>query len=118
MKGTKIVVLKRVGDHGQLFGSVTTHDIADALTAQGIEVDKRRIEIASPIKTIGVHEVEVKLYKDVSAHIQVEVAPMGGGEVAAPAPPPGTAISNAGSGSMGDDDEEESGGRRRGKSSR
>ena len=95
VKGTKIVVLKRVGDHGQLFGSVTTHDIADALTAKGIEVDKRRIEIASPIKTVGLHDVEIKLYRDVSAHIQVEVAPVGGGEVLAPAPPPGTATTSA-----------------------
>lgn len=101
VKGTKIVVLKRVGDHGQLFGSVTTHDIADALNAKGIEVDKRRIEIAQPIKTLGMHEVEVKLYRDVSAHIQVEVAPIGGGEVVAPAPPPGSAVTNArGKGSM------------------
>ena len=42
---------KRVGDHGQLFGSVTANEIADALTAKGIEVDKRRIELAHPIKS-------------------------------------------------------------------
>jgi ribosomal protein L9 len=103
VKGTKIVVLKRVGDHGQLFGSVTTHDIAEALIAQGIEVDKRRIEIATPIKTVGMHDVEVKLYRDVSAHIQVEVAPVGGGEVHVPAPPPGTAVTNAGMPDVGDE---------------
>ncbi|MEO6258707.1 MAG: 50S ribosomal protein L9 [Thermoanaerobaculia bacterium] len=114
VKGTKIVVLKRVGDHGQLFGSVTTHDIAEALTAKGIEVDKRRIEIAQPIKTLGMHQVEVKLYRDVSAVIEVEVSPVGGGEVAAPAPPPGTAVTNAGKHSMDHDEEEGSGsGRRR-----
>jgi len=55
VKGMKIVVRKRVGDHGNLFGSVTTNDIADALTAKGIEVDKRRIELAHPIKSIGTH---------------------------------------------------------------
>src|SRR2546430_2741076 len=77
VKGVKITVTKRVGDHGQLFGSVTSNEIADALHAKGIEVDKRRIELAHPIKTIGTHDVEVKLHKDVTAHIQVEVTPLG-----------------------------------------
>jgi large subunit ribosomal protein L9 len=77
VKGMKIVVRKRVGDHGNLFGSVTTNDIADALTAKGIEIDKRRIELAHPIKSIGTHDVEVRLHRDVAAHIQVEVIPEG-----------------------------------------
>lgn len=77
VKGMKIVVRKRVGDHGNLFGSVTTNDIADALTAKGIEIDKRRIELAHPIKSIGTHDVEVRLHRDVAAHIQVEVVPEG-----------------------------------------
>lgn len=77
VKGMKIVVRKRVGDHGNLFGSVTTNDIADALTAKGIEIDKRRIEMAHPIKSIGTHDVEVRLHRDVAAHIQVEVIPEG-----------------------------------------
>src|SRR5438552_8175967 len=77
VKGVKITVTKRVGEHGQLFGSVTANEIADALHLKGIEVDKRRIELAHPIKTIGTHDVEVKLHKDVAAHIQVEVTPMG-----------------------------------------
>ena len=92
VKGVKITVTKRVGEHGQLFGSVTSNEIADALHAKGIEVDKRRIELAYPIKTIGTHDVEVKLHKDVAAHIQVEVTPLGvekleeEPEPAAPAP--------------------------------
>ncbi len=77
VKGMKIVVHKKVGDHGHLFGSVTTNDIADALTAKGIEVDKRRIELAHPIKSVGVHDVEVRLHREVVAHIQVEVVPEG-----------------------------------------
>src|SRR5881227_1589681 len=76
VKGVKITVTKRVGEHGQLFGSVTANEITDALHLKGIEVDKRRIELAHPIKTIGTHDVEVKLHKDVAAHIQVEVAPL------------------------------------------
>ena len=77
VKGIKVQVQKRVGEHGQLFGSVTANEIADALEAKGVNVDKRRIELAHPIKTIGVHDVEVRLHKDVSAQIQVEVLPIG-----------------------------------------
>ena len=77
VKGTKVTVQKRVGENGQLFGSVTANEIADALTAKGLEVDKRRIELGHPIKTLGVHDVEVRLYRDVAAQIQVEVIPIG-----------------------------------------
>jgi large subunit ribosomal protein L9 len=77
VKGTKITVQKRVGENGQLFGSVTTNEIADALHAKGIEVDKRRIELAHPIKSLGMHDVEVRLHHDISAQIQVEVVPLG-----------------------------------------
>jgi len=77
VKGLKIQIQKRVGEHGQLFGSVTANEIADALVARGIEVDKRRIELAHPIKNLGVHDVEVRLHRDVTAQIQVEVQPIG-----------------------------------------
>ena len=77
VQGVKVTIAKRVGEHGNLFGSVTANDIADALTAKGIEVDKRRIELAHPIKTLGTHEVDVRLHREVSAHVQVEVVPIG-----------------------------------------
>jgi large subunit ribosomal protein L9 len=77
VKGVKIQIEKRVGEHGHLFGSVTANEIADALNARGIEVDKRRIELGSPIKNLGLHDVEVRLHRDVTAHIQVEVVPLG-----------------------------------------
>ncbi len=77
VKGTKVTVQKRVGENGQLFGSVTANEIADALNAKGLEVDKRRIELGHPIKSLGTHDVEVRLYRDVSAQIQVEVVPLG-----------------------------------------
>jgi len=77
VKGVKVQVQKRVGEHGQLFGSVTANEIADALEAKGVNVDKRRIELAHPIKTVGMHDVEVRLHKDVSAQIQVEVVAIG-----------------------------------------
>ena len=77
VQGVKVTIAKRVGEHGNLFGSVTANDIADALVARGIEVDKRRIELAHPIKTLGTHDVDVRLHREVSAHIQVEVVPTG-----------------------------------------
>jgi len=77
VKGAKVQIEKRVGEHGHLFGSVTANEIADALAAKGIEVDKRRIELAQPIKSIGVHDVEVRLHRDVTAQIQVEVVALG-----------------------------------------
>lgn len=77
VKGVKIQIEKRVGEQGHLFGSVTANEIADALAEKGIEVDKRRIELASPIKNIGMHDVEVRLHRDVTATIQVEVVAQG-----------------------------------------
>jgi large subunit ribosomal protein L9 len=77
VKGVKITIEKRVGEHGHLFGSVTANEIADGLMAKGIEVDKRRIELEQPIKNLGVHEVDVRLHRDVIAKIQVEVVALG-----------------------------------------
>jgi large subunit ribosomal protein L9 len=77
VKGTRIRIEKRVGENGHLFGSVTANEIADALLERGIEVDKRRIELDQPIKTVGVHDVDVRLHRDVTARIQVEVAAQG-----------------------------------------
>ena len=86
VKGVKITVTKRVGEHGQLFGSVTANEIADALHAKGIEVDKRRIELGQPIKSLGTHDVEVRLFRDVTAQIQVEVIPIGVEKLEEPPP--------------------------------
>jgi len=77
VQGMKITVQKRVGENGQLFGSVTANEIADALEAKGIKVDKRRIELAHVIKSLGTHDVDVRLHREVTAHIQVEVIPIG-----------------------------------------
>ena len=77
VKGVKITIEKRVGEHGHLFGSVTANEIADALMEKGIEVDKRRIELEQPIKNLGVHDVDVRLHRDVTAQIKVEVIALG-----------------------------------------
>lgn len=89
VKGVRIQIVKRVGDQGHLFGSVTTNEIADALEAKGINIDKRRIELEHPIKNVGMHDVDVRLHRDVTARIQVEVVALGVDKVeeAAPAEP-------------------------------
>jgi large subunit ribosomal protein L9 len=86
IKGVRIAVHKRIGDNGHLFGSVTTNDIADALAAKGITIDKRRIELSQPIKTSGMHDVEVRLHRDVTAHVQIEVLAIGATPTAQTAP--------------------------------
>ncbi|HEY5611384.1 MAG TPA: 50S ribosomal protein L9 [Thermoanaerobaculia bacterium] len=80
VQGLKLTLTKRVGESGTLFGSVTANEIADALAAQGIDVDKRRVELSHPIKTVGMHDVEVRLHREVAAKIQVEVLPQGEAE--------------------------------------
>jgi large subunit ribosomal protein L9 len=65
----------RAGAQGRLFGSVSSSDIAEALRAAGgPELDRRRIEIATPIRTIGSHQVTVRLYPEVEATLDVEVS--------------------------------------------
>jgi large subunit ribosomal protein L9 len=65
----------KAGEEGKLFGSVTASDIAEALAAKGFEVDRRRIELDQPIKTLGRHTVGVRLHADVRAEIRVDVVP-------------------------------------------
>jgi large subunit ribosomal protein L9 len=57
----------------QLYGSVTASEIADALAAKGIEVDRRRVELAEPIRRLGSHTVHVRLHRDVVATLNVDV---------------------------------------------
>lgn len=63
----------KAGDEGKLFGSITAADIAEALAARGFEVDKRRIELDQPIKSLGQHTVGVRLHSDVRAEVRVDV---------------------------------------------
>lgn len=75
LRGVTVVVYKRVGETGTLFGSVTSNEIADALAARGFEIEKRRIEMGHPIKALGVQQVEIRLHREVDAEITVEVVP-------------------------------------------
>ena len=69
-----VVVKTKVGDGGKLFGSITSMDIAQAVKEQtGNEVDKKKIVLDKPIKEVGTTQVEVKLYQDVAAKIEVRI---------------------------------------------
>ncbi|GII97134.1 50S ribosomal protein L9 [Sinosporangium siamense] len=72
--GLKVKLKTRAGESGRLFGSITTGDIAEAVKAAGgPQLDRRRIEIANAIKSLGSHRVSVKLHPEVSAALDVEV---------------------------------------------
>ncbi|MCX3059846.1 50S ribosomal protein L9 [Streptomyces beihaiensis] len=74
IEGVKVRLAVRSGDAGRLFGSVTQADVASALQAAGgPKVDKRRVELGSPIKTLGAHEATVRLHPEVAAKVAVEV---------------------------------------------
>lgn len=65
---------RKSGENGQLFGSVTSADIASDLEAKGFEVDRRKIQLAEPIKSLGNFDVAIKLHREVIAHVKVQVA--------------------------------------------
>jgi large subunit ribosomal protein L9 len=71
--GLSIEIAKRVTDAETLYGSVTATEIAEALAAQGVEVDARRIDLEGGIKTLGEHEVRIALHPEVIAAVKVTV---------------------------------------------
>jgi large subunit ribosomal protein L9 len=74
LAGLRVRMQTRAGSGGRLFGSISTSDIAAAVRdAGGPELDRRKIEIGNPIKTVGAHQVAVRLHPEVSATLEVEV---------------------------------------------
>ena len=71
----KITIRAKVGEEDKLFGSVTSMDIAQALAAEGFDIDKKRIQIEEPIKRTGEYAVSVRLHTDVAATVNVHVVP-------------------------------------------
>ena len=69
-----VTIRRKSGENDQLFGSVTAADIAEAIAAQGHTVDKRRVLLSEPMKTLGERDVTVRLHHDVSATVKVTVA--------------------------------------------
>lgn len=68
-----VTISRQAGENDQLFGSVTAKDIADGLEKQGYQIDRRKIQLADPIKTLGEFKVPVRLHRDVTVEITVNV---------------------------------------------
>ena len=75
LEGTTFQLPVRAGAGGRLFGAVTVGDIADAISGAGAPVDKRKIIVGNPIKSLGTHQVTVKVHDDVDATVNVNVVP-------------------------------------------
>ena len=73
LNGVALKFARKTGENDQMFGSVTSADIAEALAAQGFKIDKRQIQLTEPIKAIGERDVTVKVFRDVTAVIKVTV---------------------------------------------
>jgi len=74
LNGHTVVMIRQAGETGQLYGSVASRDIADALNADGFTVARSQIDLATPIKTVGLHTVPLHLHAEVAVNIQVNVA--------------------------------------------
>ena len=74
MTGVSVTIIQKAGENDQLFGSVTSKDVGDALTAKGYTIDRRKIQMDEPIKQLGEFKVPVRLHKDVTVEVTVLVA--------------------------------------------
>jgi large subunit ribosomal protein L9 len=75
IEAIELSIGRRVGENDTLYGSVTSADIAEALSSRGLPVDRRRIQLAEPLKTLGDHAVPVKLHREVTAQIKLKIVP-------------------------------------------
>jgi len=73
VNGVSLTISQKAGENDQLFGSVTSKDVADGLAAKGYTIDRRKIQLDEPIKSLGEFKVPVKLHKDVTAEVTVVV---------------------------------------------
>jgi len=91
LEAIEVVIARRVGDTQQLYGSVTSGDIVDFLKAKGFEIDRRKLILPEPIKTIGAQIVPLKLHRDVTVSLNVQVVKEGAAPQAPAAPTPAAA---------------------------
>ena len=73
LSDTPVTLKRKVGEQDKLYGSVTAMDVAEALASRGLQIERRSIDLPEPIKTVGVHEVPVKLHSEVVAKVKVTV---------------------------------------------
>jgi large subunit ribosomal protein L9 len=69
----EIEIARRVGENETLYGSVTSSDVAHALQTKGFEVDRRKIQLPEPLKTLGEHTIPIKIHRDVVAQLRVKI---------------------------------------------
>lgn len=74
LNGQGFIVIRQAGDTGQLYGSVSPRDIAEAITKGGFSLDRRQVALSQPIKELGLHEVEVSLHPEVDVKVTINVA--------------------------------------------
>jgi large subunit ribosomal protein L9 len=74
LNGKSVVIIRQAGETGQLYGSVSSRDVADALNNDGFTVARSQVDLANPIKTVGVHTVPLHLHAEVAVSITVNVA--------------------------------------------
>jgi len=74
LSGQSFVSIRQAGDTGQLYGSVSTRDIADAVSAGGFSVERRQVLLDKPIKALGLHEVRIALHPEVTVKVSINVA--------------------------------------------
>jgi large subunit ribosomal protein L9 len=74
LNGVSLAFKRKTGENDQMFGSVTSADIAEGLTAQGFKIEKRQVQLADPLKALGEYNVTIKVFRDVTAEVKVHVA--------------------------------------------
>jgi len=73
LNGVSLAFKRKTGENDQIFGSVTSADIAEGLTAQGFKIEKRQVQLADPLKALGEYTVSIKVFRDVTAEVKVHV---------------------------------------------
>jgi large subunit ribosomal protein L9 len=74
LEGKSFIVIRQAGESGQLYGSVSTRDIAEVVTEGGFSVERRQVMLDRPIKTLGLHDIRIALHADVAPHVVINVA--------------------------------------------
>jgi len=74
LNGSQYILIRQAGESGQLYGSVSGRDVADAVNAEGGKIDRSMVVLDKPIKTLGVHEVKVKLHAEVTVTVSINIA--------------------------------------------
>ena len=90
LAGVEVAFTRKSGEHDQLFGSVTSADIAHELESKGVHVDRRKIQLNEPLKTLGEFNVQIKLHRDVVVPVKVGIRKEAAEEAAPPAESAGT----------------------------